>query len=185
MSADGTNRRTLAPSIDIEGASGQGAAEWSPDGTRIVAGGRDQQGPALFLISADGNGAPVRLVEGNWVNPIWSPDGNVIVYAGQSIVGTVDLLGVRPDGTSIDLPRVSARPGGYRFLPNGSGIVYLPRIQGLDFWLFDFATKKSRPLTGLSNEGALRTFDITPDGKYIVFDRSRQNSDIVLIDLPK
>jgi hypothetical protein len=31
----------------------------------------------------------------------------------------------------------------------------------------------------------LRTFDITPDGKYVVFDRSRQNSNIVLIELAK
>ena len=77
------------------------------------------------------------------------------------------------------------RPGGYRFLPNAKGLVYLPRIPSLDFWLLDFATGKSRQLTRLSNQGALRTFDITPDGKYIVFDRSRQNSNIVLIELPK
>jgi Tol biopolymer transport system component len=83
------------------------------------------------------------------------------------------------------MPRVLARPGGYRFLPNGSGLVYLQRIQGLDFWLLDFATKQSRQLTRFSNQGILRTFDITPDGKYIVFDRSRQNSNIVLIDLPR
>jgi hypothetical protein len=63
--------------------------------------------------------------------------------------------------------------------------VYLPRIPSLDFWLLDFATKTPRPLTHLGNQGALRTFDVTPDGKYIVFDRSRQNSNIVLIDLPK
>jgi hypothetical protein len=30
----------------------------------------------------------------------------------------------------------------------------------------------------------MRTFDITPDGRQIVFDRLRENSDIVLIDLP-
>jgi Tol biopolymer transport system component len=185
MSTDGTNRRTLAPSIDIEGASGQGAADWSPDGTRIVAGGSDGQGPALFLIPVDGSGAPIRLVEGNWVNPIWSPAGNLIVYGGQSLVGQVTLLGVRPDGTSVDLPSVSVRPGGYRFLPNGSGLVYLPRIQGLDFWLLDLSTKTTRQLTSLSNQGKLQTFDITPDGTQIVFDRSRENSDIVLIDLPK
>jgi hypothetical protein len=31
----------------------------------------------------------------------------------------------------------------------------------------------------------MQTFDITPDGKHIVFDRLRDNSDIVLIDLPR
>jgi hypothetical protein len=92
---------------------------------------------------------------------------------------------MQPDGTPVELPHVLVRPGGYRFLPDGSGLVYLPRIPSLDFWLFDFATKKSRQLTHLSNQGALRTFDITGDGKYIVFDRSRQNSNIVLIELPK
>ena len=61
----------------------------------------------------------------------------------------------------------------------------MQRIQALDFWLLDLATGNRRQLTRLSNQGALRTFDITTDGKYIVFDRSRQNSDIVLIDLPK
>ena len=75
--------------------------------------------------------------------------------------------------------------GGYRFLPSGAGLVYLPRIPSLDFWLLDLATGNTRQLTRLGNQGSLRTFDITPDEKYIVFDRSRQNSNIVLIELPK
>jgi len=53
------------------------------------------------------------------------------------------------------------------------------------FWLLDVAQKKTRQLTtfdaGLTN----RTFDITPDGKQVVFDRLRENSDIVLIDRPE
>jgi len=183
MAADGTNPQTLASSIEIEGAAGQGAVDWSPDGRRIVTGGRDANGQGLFIIPVD-TGVPVRLREGSWVNPIWSPDGNLIVYAGRSVVGQVALQWVRPDGTPVELPHVLVRPGGYRFLPNGN-LVYLPRIQTLDFWLLDFATKQSRRLTSFSNQGALRTFDITPDGKYIVFDRSRQNSDIVLIDLQR
>jgi Tol biopolymer transport system component len=138
----------------------------------------------LFVIPVDG-GAPVRLVDGAWVNPIWSPDGELIVYAGQSIVGQVALRGVKPDGTAVDLPAVLTRPGGYRFLPGGKAIVYLPRIPSLDFWRLDLATKQSRQITSLGNLGTLRTFDITPDGQYIVFDRSRQNSNIVLIDLPE
>jgi len=138
----------------------------------------------LFKIPVDG-GAPVRLVHGKADNPIWSPDGSLIVYAGRFFTGQVELLGVRPDGTPVELPPVRARPGGYRFLPNGTGLVYLPFIPSLDFSLVDFATKTSRQLTRLSDRGALGIFDITPDGKGIVFDRSRENSDIVLIDLPK
>ncbi|MEO5739803.1 MAG: hypothetical protein ABIS29_04320, partial [Vicinamibacterales bacterium] len=93
--------------------------------------------------------------------------------------------GVRPDGTPVELPRVFVRPGGYRFLPDGSGLVYLERIASLDFSLLDLRTSTTRPITRLRNQGALRTFDITPDGKSIVFDRVRQNSNIVLIELPK
>ncbi len=76
------------------------------------------------------------------------------------------------------------RPGGYRFLPSGKGLVYLPGIHARDFWLLDFETKQQRQLTSLANLGALRTFDITADGKSIVFDRLRQNSNVVLIERP-
>jgi hypothetical protein len=44
---------------------------------------------------------------------------------------------------------------------------------------------KSRPLTRLQNRAAMRTFDVTTDGKQIVFDRLRENSQVVMIDLPK
>jgi hypothetical protein len=93
---------------------------------------------------------------------------------------------VRPDGTPVKLPEVRAGlGGGHRSLPNGTGLMYLPRRRSLDFWLLDLATNKTRPLTRLSDHGSLHTFDITPDGTAIVYDRSRENSDIVLIDLPK
>jgi Tol biopolymer transport system component len=181
LAADGTNSRTVAPSIEVEGAAGQGAASWSPDGRWIVTGGRDARGPALFKIPVD-DGPPERLVEGKWVNPVWSPKGDLIVYSGRSLVGRVTLLAVHPDGTPVALPEVWVRPGGYRFRPDGSGLVYIPGIHATDFWLFDVASQSTRPLTRLSNAGLLRTFDITPDGAHIVFDRSRENSDIVLID---
>jgi hypothetical protein len=54
----------------------------------------------------------------------------------------------------------------------------------MDFWLLDLAGKAPRPLTHLGYRGAIQAFDITPDGTHIVFDRSQENSSIVLIDLP-
>jgi Tol biopolymer transport system component len=187
MSADGTNARTLAASIDLRGVEGQGTADWSPDGSWIVAGGDDGHGPGLFKIPVDG-GAPVQLVADEAVNPIWSPKGDLIVYAVPfgGAGGRNMLRAVRPDGTSVAMPNVQVRRGGaHRFLRNGTGLVYLLGPESKDFWLFDFTTNESRLITNLSDRGYLNHFDITPDGTYLVFDRSRQNSDVVLIDLAK
>jgi len=185
MSADGTNARTLAPALAIQTSGGQGSADWSPEGDWIVAAGTDAEGAGLFKIPVDG-GAPVRLASGPAVNPVWSPKGNLIVYGGAVVGGQVPLLGVTPDATPVELPPLRVRlGGGHRFLPDGTGLVYLPRAQSLDFWLLDLVTRRSHALTHLSDHGTLNRFDITPDGKEIVFDRSRENSDIVLIELPK
>ena len=187
MSADGTNSRTLAASIDLRGVEGQGTADWSPDGAWIVAGGDDGQGPGLFKIPADG-GAPVRLVSDDAVNPVWSPSGDLIVYAVPfgGAGGRNMLRAVRSDGTSVEMPEVQVRRGGsHRFLRSGAGLVYLEGPEARDFFLIDLATKKTRQLTHLADRGYLNHFDITPDGTRLVFDRSHQNSDVVLIDLPK
>jgi serine/threonine protein kinase/Tol biopolymer transport system component len=184
VSTDGRSSRTLAPTLEIEGTIGQGMADWSPDGAWLVIGGRDAQGRGLFKVPVDG-GNPVRLVTGRAWNPIWSPDGTLIVYAGKFFTGQVEVLGVRPDGAPVQLPSVRTRPGGYRFLPDGTALVYLPFIPSLDFWMFNLATHTKRQLTQLASQGTIGTFDVTPDGRAIVFDRTRENSDIVLIDLPK
>ena len=54
-----------------------------------------------------------------------------------------------------------------------------------DFWMLNLDTMQTRQLTRLTRRDTMRTFDVTPDGKRIVFDRLRDNSDIVLIDLPR
>jgi Tol biopolymer transport system component len=130
----------------------------------------------------------VRLVKGEARGPVWSPKGDLIVYGTPFAgAGGRDLLrGVTSDGTPVQMPEVGVRMGGaHRFLRSGAGLVYLPGIESKDFWLIDLASKKIRQLTDLSDRGYLNTFDITPDGKHLVFDRSRQNSDVVLIDLAK
>ena len=181
MSADGTDVRGIATSLAIEGTPGAGVLDWSPDGMWIVAGARDTSGPGLFMIPLDGK-PPIKLVSGHATNPIWSPAGDLIVYAGAFVDGQVPLLGVRPDGRRVTLPPVRAREGAYRFLPDGSGIVFLPMLRSLDFWLFDLRTGRQRAITHLTDQGRLQTFDISRDGQEIVFDRLQENSDIVLIE---
>jgi Tol biopolymer transport system component len=98
------------------------------------------------------------------------------------------LLAVRPDGTSIEMPHISLRRLGehVRFSPDGKSLIYM---QGLlasqDFWLLDLTSMKSRPLTKLQNRASMRTFDVTSDGKQIIFDRLRENAQVVMINLPE
>jgi Tol biopolymer transport system component len=180
--SDGTDPRIVGETIDV-----QGAADWSPDGTWIVTGGADARGAGLFKIPVDG-GAPTRLAAGSAANPVWSPGGDLIVYAGPQVGIYAPLLGVVPDGTPVALPPIRIHRDGerVRFLPSGKGLVYMQGpLPPQDFWLLDLTTKQSRQLTRLNSPAAMRTFDVTVDGKQIVFDRLRENSDIVLIDLPR
>ena len=182
LSADGAELQPIAEAINAKGSSC-----WSPDAQWIATAGSDTAGPGLFKIPLDG-GSPVRLVSGPALNPVWSPDGSLIVYAGTNVSTFAPLLAVRPDGTSVHLPDIRLRRSGEhaRFSPDGKSLIYM---QGLlasqDFWLLDLASMKSRPLTRLQNRATMRTFDVASDGTQIVFDRLRENSQVVMIDLPK
>jgi Tol biopolymer transport system component len=182
ISADGGDDRPLASAIDVTSS-----ANWSPDGKWIVVAGIDNGMPGLFNIPVDG-GNPVRLVTGTASNPVWSPDGSTIVYTGPVVAVQGSLLMIRPDGTPLDTPRIQVRVNTehYRFIPGTKQLVYIPttsQVQPENFWLLDLTTKQTRQLANFESRPT-RTFDITPDGKQIVFDRLRENSDIVLIDLP-
>jgi Tol biopolymer transport system component len=182
LSADGAEFQPIAGAIDV-----QEAGSWSPDRKWIVTGGSDAAGPGLFKIPLDG-GPAVRLASGPALNPVCSPDGSLIVYAGTNVRTFAPLMAVRPDGTGVKLPEIALRRSGerVRFLPDGKSLVYMQGLSASqDFWLLDLADMKSRPLTRLQNRATMRAFDISPDGKQIVFDRLRENSDVVLIDLPK
>ena len=120
------------------------------------------------------------------MDPVWSPDGNLIVYTGAQVNAVSPLLGVHPDGEPVELPEMAVFQHGerMRFLPDGSGLVYMRgRGPSQDFWLLDLATMKSRRLTRLESTATMRTFDITPGGRRIVFDRLTDHSDIVMIEL--
>src|SRR6266403_1873313 len=119
LSADGAQLQPIAEGIDVQGTSC-----WSPDGKWIVTGGSGANGPGLFKIPLDG-GPAVRVVAGPALNPVWSPDGSLIVYAGTNVRTFAPLLAVQPDGTSVELPKISVRRLGerVRFLPDGKSLI--------------------------------------------------------------
>jgi Tol biopolymer transport system component len=184
LSSDGAEVQPLTDSIDVRGSS-----SWSPDQKWVMTGGSDASGDGLFKVPVDG-GPVVRLAKGQALDPVWSPDGNTIVYVGPNIGSQSPLLAVRPDGSVVALPSIQVRREGggirTRFLPDSRGLVYM---QGLvisqDFRLLDLETGRSRQLTTFNHGEAMWGFDVSPDGKQIVFDRARNASDIVLIELPR
>ena len=180
LAADGTGLRPLSSAVDARGAS-----SWSPDGKWLVTGGSDASGPGLFKIPIDG-GVPMRIHSGPALDPVWSPDGALIAYEGANVFTNVPLAAIAPDGAEVKLPSITLRREGerLRFLPDGRGLVYMQNESlAQDFYVLDLGTMKTRALTHLTNPGAMRTFDITPDGKAIVFDRTLAKADVVLIDL--
>ncbi len=185
MAADGTGSGRIAESLDA-----REAPSWSPDGRWIAVAASEGNEQPLFKVPVDG-GAPVRLVGGVNLNPVWSPDSRFIVYAEKRDGPRWLLKAITPERQPFPLPEITVTVGGnrYRFLPGGMALVVL-REQGggmwkQDFWLLDLATGSLRQLTDLRpGTGIMKSFDVSPDGKQILFDRYRENSDVVLIDLP-
>jgi len=180
---DASGAEPLADSLDV-----QGAASWSPDGKwlAVAAEQGDKQGARVFRIPADG-GAPVRLVDSVSSNPVWSPDGKFILYSGTPRARSAPLHAVTPDGKPFAVPPLLVDRVGdsYRFIPGRNQLVVKQGgFRRQDFLLVDLSTGKQRQLTRLRPGESLQRFDVSPDGTRIVFERVRENSDIVLIELP-
>ena len=183
MNADGTNVRALVESFPV-----RGIASWSPDGKWIAAAGNQGDGTSIFKVPVDG-GPPERLISTLSYHPVWSPDGKIIVYAEpQQGGGSLPVKAVTPDKKPVPMPDIQVTYLGspYRFVPNHNTLIFLQAttdIRKRNFYAVDLDTGRQRQLTDLKPGYLMENFDT--DGKRIVFDRTRQNSDIVLIDVPK
>ena len=152
----------------------------------LVTGSTADRQKRLFKVPIDG-GPPVRLTDGLAINPVWSPDGRLIVYSMPISSASFPVRAITPEGGALPLPEIFVLAGGdrYRFLPDASGLVVMKGGWGQqDFWLLDFATGKTRRLTQFKGGYTTTSFDVSRDGKQILFDRIRDNADIVLITLP-
>jgi len=181
MNADGTGTHRIAEELDV-----RGAPAWSPDGRWLaVAANRDGE-PHLFKIPV-GGGTPILLVKEYSIDPIWSPSGQFLVYSGADVGTTFSVKSVSADGAPHPLPNLILTRGARRlaFLGGEDALVILKGdISHKEFWRFDLKTGRERALTNLGPKLAIGDFDVSRDGREIIFDRAREESDIVMFDLP-
>jgi Tol biopolymer transport system component len=181
MTAHGTDARRLesAKALDI-----RGAPSWSPDGRFIVVTAYEGERRKLFRIPIDG-GTPVALVTGLPTNPVWSPDGQVIIYRqrqGPSFM----IKAIKPDATAVPSPdfRIGVTAfDGYRFVPGTNRLIVLQGdVPKQNFWVIDLTTGVRRQLTDLRSGLRIQSFDVSPDGTKILFDRWRERSEVIVVE---
>jgi Tol biopolymer transport system component len=178
--ADGTNARVLTSSLQL-----QGAPSWTPDEQSIAVAAVVDGSPRVFSVPVDGS-APRRLIDEHSVDPVWSPDGDLLVYSGPDI-GTTFPVKVVTAGAYTDSRSILTLSRGSRhvaFMPGGRLLLVLRgEIGHKDLWLIDLATGDERQLTRFAPGFNVRDVDISPDGREIVVEQVQEHSDIVLIDL--
>ena len=182
IQADGTNARIVADSLNL-----QGAPAWAPDGQSITTAADDHGIPHLFRIPVDGR-SPSVFVREYSLDPAWAPDGRFVVYSGPDIGTTLWVKAVTPEANPHPLPPLQLTRGARRlaFLSGGGALVVLRgEIQHKNLWLVDLETGAERQLTNLPPDFNVRDFDISPDGREVVLERMQENSDVVMLDLPR
>jgi dipeptidyl aminopeptidase/acylaminoacyl peptidase len=90
MNADGSNKRLLLETEEIQEARRVGHLAWSPDGTRLAFDILGGPSSGINTVSADGSGLALAIPGG--VNPYWSPDGSRISYQiSYTTAGTLQI----------------------------------------------------------------------------------------------
>ena len=177
---DGTNARIVPTPLEL-----QGAPAWAPEGETVTVAARVDGVPRLFNVPLDGR-APVRVVNEHAVDPVWSPDGDVVVFSGADIGTTFPLRAATRDGRSHRVPQMMLTRGARHiaFVPGQRSILVLRgEVRHKNLWSVDLVTGAERQLTHFEPGFDIRDFDISPDGQQIVIEQVHEHSDIVLLDV--
>jgi Tol biopolymer transport system component len=182
MNSDGTGLRVVSDALDL-----RGAPAWTPDRRAISVAADDHGTPHLYRISTDGKSV-APLVREYSTDPVWSSDGSFVIFSGPDVGTRFAVKAASADGASHSLPPLVLSRGSRHIsaLAGGRGLAYLGgEIQHKNLWLLDPETGVQQQLTNLGPDFNASGFDISSDGREVVFERTKESSQIVLLDLVK
>jgi Tol biopolymer transport system component len=181
MNSDGSGARRVAPELDV-----RGAPAWSPDGKWIAIAALHDGEPRLVKIP-DGGGPAIALTAEYALDPVWSPSGGFLVYTAADVGTVFEVHAVSADGAPHEMPKLSLSRGSRRLAFLGTDEHTLVILEGpqsrKEFWAVDLRSGAQRALTDLGPGQVIGDFDVAADGRRIVFDRVREESDLALIEL--
>jgi dipeptidyl aminopeptidase/acylaminoacyl peptidase len=184
INADGSAARKVADELEV-----RGAPAWSPDGEWIAIAALRNGEPRLFKVPASGDAPPIALGDDYALDPVWSPSGRFLVYTGRDVGTVLTVKAVNADGTPHALPELFLNRGSRRldFLGGDDGTLVILKgaLSHKEFWAIDLESGVERALTELGPDAMIGDFDVSHDGHTLVFDRVREESDIVRIDLAR
>ena len=182
VNADGTGARVVTSALQL-----QGAPAWAPDGQSITVAAVVDAVPRLSSVPLDGR-SPAPFVAEHSVDPVWSPQGDMVAFSGADVGTTFPVKAVKPDGSAYRLPALRLTRGARHlaFMPQRRSLLVLRgEIRHKNLWLVDLETGAERRVTDLPPDFDVRDFDISPDGREIVLEQVQRQSDVVLIELPR
>jgi Tol biopolymer transport system component len=146
-------------------------------------------GTRVFLIPVDG-GSATRLLDRASYNPVWSPDGKFILYSEPVSGSNMVVKALTRSGDTTPMPRIVVpytRATPYRFVPGRRILIFLKdtSFRTRNFYSMDLETGAERQLTDFKPGTLIQSFDVSLDGQQIIFDRQKENADVVLIDLAR
>jgi TolB protein len=150
----------------------------TPDGRWVVYDAASVGVTRLFKVPVDG-GTPEELTTATSHYPAVSPDGKAIAFKyfpGGTSPTTLSIVGIE-GGTPRQNFRVPA--DAWRWEPGGRALIYVDNARSCLMRL-PLATGTPTPM-GTFSGGRIRVFDLSPDGKRVVFVRVTSKREVVKI----
>jgi TolB protein len=174
------NRRGITVATLATGASkriGPGeeaTAGWSPDGKRLVFGGRGGEG--LYVVDVDGRHKRTLLSTSLISTPAWSPNGKWIAFSRQIGYGPTELYAVHPDGSGLRWLSRYTPSDGLAWSRDGT-LAFIGTRESEERSHLVLVEVDARRVHVVRRLGAGGTVSWSADGRRIAYAATRRDSD--------